>query len=144
MDRQAGCVGDDSDGSDGFDKGLNQRGWVAGDGFDGSDGFDRGLNQRGWVAVFDRGLLCRAWSARSGSCLVEEVFVVLGRQGLGFAYWSARFGFYVLVDVGHGVGFFFFFFFLNMGFFFRWDFSGQWAVVAWWKRGGGDWAVEAV
>ena len=57
MHRRAGCVGDGSDGSDGFDKGLNRRGWVAGDG---SDGFDRGLNQRGWVAVFDRGLLCRA------------------------------------------------------------------------------------
>ena len=57
MHRRAGCVGDGSDGSDGFDKGLNRRGWVAGDG---SDGFDRGLNRRGWVAVFDRGLLCRA------------------------------------------------------------------------------------
>ena len=38
MDRRAGCAGD---GSDGFDKGLNQRGWVAGDG---SDGFDKCLN----------------------------------------------------------------------------------------------------
>ena len=38
----------------------------------------------------------------------------------------------------------FFFFLFKYGFFFRWDFSGQWAVVAWWKRGGGDWAVEAV
>ena len=50
---------------------------------DGSDGFDKGLNKKGWVVVFDRGLLCRAWSARSGFC--------------------------VLVSVGHGVGFFFFF-----------------------------------
>ena len=121
---------------------MDWRVGCAGDGFDGSDEFDRGLNQRGWVAVFDRGLLCRAWSARSGSCLVEEVFVVLGRRGLGFAYWSVRSGFYVLVGVGHGVGFFFFFF--KYGFFFRWDFSGQWAVVAWWKRGGGDWVVEVV
>ena len=38
MDRWAGRAGD---GSDGFDKGLNRRGWVAGDG---SDGFDKGLN----------------------------------------------------------------------------------------------------
>ena len=98
MDRQARCAGD------------------------GSDGFDRGLNRRGWVAVFDCGLLCRAWSARFGSCLVEEVFVVLGRRGLGSAYWSARYRFCVLVGMGHEVGFFFFFFFffffliLNMGF----------------------------
>ena len=54
-------------------------------------------------------MLCRAWSARSRSCLVEEVFAVLGQQGLGSAYWSARSGFCVLVGVGHGVGFFFFF-----------------------------------
>ena len=65
--------------------------------------------------MFDCGLLCHAWSARFGSCLVEEVFFVLGRRGLGFAYWSARSGFCVLVGVGHEVGFFFFFF-LNMGF----------------------------
>ena len=55
---------------------------------DGSDGFDKGLNRRGWVVVFDHGLLCRAWSARSGFC--------------------------VLVGMGHGVGFFFFLF--NMSF----------------------------
>ena len=93
--------------------------------------------------MFDCGLLCHAWSARFGSCLVEEVFFVLGRRGLGFAYWSARSGFCVLVGVGHEVGFFFFFFF-KYGFLFRWDFGGQWAVVAWWKCGGGDWVVEAV
>ena len=75
MDRRAGCAGDGSDGSDGFDKGLNRRGWVAGDG---SDGFDKGLNRKVWVVMFDRGLLCRAWSTRYGSCWVEEVFVVLG------------------------------------------------------------------
>ena len=90
MDRQAGCAGD------------------------GSDGFDKGLNRRGWVAVFDRGLLCRAWSARFGSCLVGEDFVMLGWRGLGSAYWSARFGFCFLVVVGHGVGFFLLL--LNMGF----------------------------
>ena len=141
MDRRAGCAVDGSNGSDGFDKGLNRREWVAGDG---SDRFDRGLNQRGWVAVFDRGLLCRAWSARSGSCLVEEVFVVLGRRGLGFAYWSARFGFCVLVGVGHGVGFFFFFFLFKYGFFFSGGISvgsGQWwhggsavVVTGQWRR----------
>ena len=138
MDWRAGCAGDGSDGFDGFDKGLNWRGWVAGDG---SDGFDRGLNQRGWVVVFDRGLLCRAWSARSWSCLVEEVFVVLGRRGLGFAYWSARSGFSVLVGVGHGVGFIFFF---KYGFFFSGGISvgsGQWwhggsavVVTGQWRR----------
>ena len=128
MDRRAGCAGDGFDGSDGFDKGLNRRGWVAGDGSDGSDGFDRGLNRRRWVVVFDRGLLCRDWSARSGSCLVEEVFVVLGRRGLGSAYWSARSGFCVLVGVGHGVGFFFF----NMGF----CFSGILVGSGQWWRGG--------
>ena len=98
---------------------MDWRVGCAGDGFDGSDEFDRGLNQRGWVAAFDRGLLCRAWSARSGSCLVEEVFVVLGWRGLGSAYWLVRSGFCVLVGVGHGVGFFFFFLiwvFVPMGF----------------------------
>ena len=83
--------------------------WVAGDG---SDGFDRGLNRRGWVAVFDRGLLCHAWLARSGFC--------------------------VLVGVSHGVGFFFYFLFY-VGFC-----SGGILVGSgqWWRRGGGDWAVE--
>ena len=100
MDRQAGCAGD------------------------GSDGFDKGLNRRGWVAVFDRGLLCRAWSARFGSCLVGEDFVMLGWRGLGSAYWSARSGFCVLVGVGHKVGFFFFFLIRVFG--------GQWAMVTWW------------
>ena len=28
--------------------------------------------------------------------------------------------------------FFFFFFFLNLDFLFRWDFGGQWVMVAWW------------
>ena len=43
----------------------------------------------------------------------------------------------------------FWFFVVTLGFFFflysfllRWDFGGQWAMVAWWRRGGGDWAVE--
>ena len=31
---------------------------------------------------------------------------MLGRRGLGSAYWSARSGFCFLVGVGHGVGFF--------------------------------------
>ena len=133
MDRRAGCAGDGFDGSDGFDKGLNRRGWVAGDGSDGSDGFDRGLNQRGWVAV---------------SCLVGEVWVLLGRRGLCLA-WLARSWFCVLVGEvwvlcfgwrGSRSGFFFFFFF-KYGFFFRWDFSGQWwhggsavVVTGQWRR----------
>ena len=66
---------------------------------------------------------------------------MLGRRGLGSAYWSARSGFCFLVGVGHGVGFFFFVV-VKYGFLFRWDFGGQWAVVAWWKHGGGDWAVD--
>ena len=39
----------------------------------------------------------------------------------------------------------FFFFFLNLGFWFLWDFGGQWVVVvwgAWWWRGGGDWVLR--
>ena len=92
--------------------------------------------------MFDCGLLCHAWSARFGSCLVEEVFFVLGRRGLGFAYWSARSGFCVLVGVGHEVGFFFFF--LNMGFCSGGILvgSGQWwhggsavVVTGQWRRG---------
>ena len=78
---------------------------------DGSDGFNKGLNWRGWVGVFDRWLLCRAWSARFGSCLVSKVLVVLGRRGLGFAFWS--------VWVTEWVFFFFFFLiwvFVSMGF----------------------------
>ena len=39
---------------------MDRRVGCDGDGSDGSDGFDRGLNRKGWVAVFDRGLLCRA------------------------------------------------------------------------------------
>ena len=39
---------------------------------------------------------------------------MLGRRGLGSAYWSARSGFCFLVGVGHGVGFFLLL--LNMGF----------------------------
>ena len=49
---------------------------------------------------------------------------MLGRRGLGSAYWSARFGFCFLVVVGHGVGFFFVV--VKYGFLFRWDFGGQW------------------
>ena len=111
---------------------MDRRVGCAGDGSDGSDGFDRGLNRKGWVAVFDSGLLCRAWSARSGSCLVEEVFVVLGWRGLGSAYWSVRSGFCVLVGMGHEVGFFFFF--LNMGFCFGGILvsSGSVVEVRWW------------
>ena len=93
LDWRAGFAGD---GSNGFDKGLNRRGWVAGDG---SDGFDRGLNRRGWVAVFDRGLLCCAWSARSRSCLVSEVWVLnFGRRGSrsGFLFFLI----WVFVPVG--------------------------------------------
>ena len=36
---------------------------------------------------------------------------------------------------GYLLGFFFFFFFyffLNLDFLFRWDFGGQWVMVAWW------------
>ena len=80
---------------------------------DGSDGFDKGLNRRGWGAVFDHGLLCRAWSARSRSCLVGEV-------------WVLRFGWR-----GSKSGFFFFF---NMGFC-----SGGILVGSgqWWRGGHG-------
>ena len=98
---------------------------------DGSDGFNKGLNRRGWVAVFNRWLLCRAWSARFGSCLVSEVLVMLGRRGLGFAFWS--------VWVTEWV--FFFFFFFNMGFCFDGILvsSGQW-----WHGGHGGGAVMEV
>ena len=76
-----------------------------------------------------------AWLKRSLSCLVGEVLVLrIGRRGLDFAFW--------LVWVTEWV--FFFFVVVKYGFLFRGDFGGQWAVVAWWKRGGGDWAVEAV
>ena len=115
----------------GFGSAWIRRVGCAGDSSDGSDGFDRGLNRRGWVAVFDHGLLCRAWSARSGSCLVEEVFVVLGWRGLGFAYWSVRSGFCVLVGMGHGVGFFLIIFF-NMGFCFGGILVGS---GQWWRGG---------
>ena len=33
---------------------------------------------------------------------------------------------------GYLPGFFFFFLFLNLDFLFRWDFGGQWVMVAWW------------
>ena len=73
-----------------------------------------------------------AWSKRSFSCLVGEVLVLrIGQRGLGSAFWSAWVTKWV-----------FFFFFFKYGFLFRWNFGGQWAVVAWWKCGGGDWAVE--
>ena len=41
------------------------------------------------------------------------------------------------------LGFFFFFFFFKYEFLFRWDFGGQWVVVAaalwaWWRHSGGD------
>jgi len=98
------------DGSDGFDKGLNRRGWVAGDDSDGFDGFDKGLNWRGWVVVFDHGLLCRAWSRRSGLCLVGEALVMLGWRGLGSVFgqhgsWSGGFFFFFLIWVFVSMGF---------------------------------------
>ena len=114
MDRRVACAGDGSDGSDGFDRGLNRRGWVA----------VSCLVGEVWVLLGRRGL-CRAWSARSWFCvLVGEVWVLL------FGWCGSRSGFFFVV--------------VKYGFLFRWDFGGQWAVVAWWKRGGGDWAVEAV
>ena len=90
----------------------------------------------GCCVVLGRRGLGLAWSKRSLSCLVGEVLVLrIGRRGLGSVFWSAWVTEWV---------FFFFFFFFKYGFFFRWDFGGQWPVVAWWKRGGGDWAVEAM
>ena len=68
------------------------------------------------------------------------------KQRLMVRAWLARSRFCVLVGVGHELGFFFFFFFL-IWVLFRWDFGGQWAMVAWWaswRRGGGDWVVEAL
>ena len=64
---------------------------------DGSDGFDKGLNRRGWVAMFDQGLLCHAWSARSRFYVLVSVGhgkvmarsgdkVMLGWRGLGSAF----------------------------------------------------------
>ena len=70
------------------------------------------------------------------SCLVGEVWVLLGQRGLCRA-WLARSWFCVLVDKvwvlhfgrhGSQSGFFFFFFF----FFKIWVFGGQWAMVTWW------------
>ena len=50
---------------------------------------------------------------------------------------EASIDFYLLGSDGLDVGFFFFF--LNLGFWFRWDFGGQWA---WWRgRHGGGGAV---
>ena len=58
--------------------------------------------------------------------LDDALWFVLDQRGLGSAFWLA----WVIEWV----------------FLFRWDFGGQWAVVAWWawrRCGGGDWAMEA-
>ena len=56
---------------------------------------------------------------------------MLGWRGLGFAYWSVRSGFCVLVGMGHGVGFFLIIFF-NMGFCFGGILVGS---GQWWRGG---------
>ena len=67
MDRRVGCAGDSSDGSDGFDRGLNRRGWVL-------------CLTMGCCVVLGRRGLGLAWLKRSLSWLVGVVLVLhIGR-----------------------------------------------------------------
>ena len=96
---------------------------------------DLGCGWNGLLVIGDRQCLgpTRSWQDRRGSrwwVWWRSAWVTAWLAGSSRFYLSDRF---------------FFFFFLLIWVFFRRDFGGQWAMVtrwAWWRHGGGDWAVE--